>query len=147
MNFVEGAVWSEARAGTNAPGTALIVGRPVQVFAAEHYNEVVHPWSCAAAPIRAPGTGRILGVVDITGGEGVASRHALALVRATALAAEAELPRTVPKPVSSHVTDGWWPVPLRQSDNGHGRTASSCCVSQFGNCHASANALSSFSAP
>lgn len=93
MNFVEGALWSESRAGTNAPGTALVVGQPVHVLGAEHYNEAVHPWSCAAAPVRDPVNGRILGTVDITGGEGVASPHALALVRATARAAEAELAR------------------------------------------------------
>jgi hypothetical protein len=96
MNFVEGAVWSESRAGTNAPGTALAVGQPVHVLGAEHYNEAAYPWSCAAVPIRDPADGRILGVVDITGGVGVASPHALALVRATARAAEAELARIVP---------------------------------------------------
>lgn len=91
MNFVEGAVWSESSAGTNAPGTALVVGHPVQIFSAEHYNEVVHPWSCSAAPIRDPESGRTLGAVDITGDESAASPYALALVRATATAAEAEL--------------------------------------------------------
>jgi hypothetical protein len=48
MNFVAGATWSEAAAGTNAPGTALAAMRPVQIVAAEHYNTLVRPWSCAA---------------------------------------------------------------------------------------------------
>jgi len=91
MNFVEGAEWSETEAGTNAPGTALAVRRPVQIFAGEHYNTVVHPWSCSAVPIRDPDSGRVLGIVDITGGANIASPYALALVRATARAAEAEL--------------------------------------------------------
>jgi GAF domain len=91
MNFVEGAVWSEPEAGTNAPGTALAVGSPVQIFMAEHYNTMVHPWSCSAVPIRDPVTGLIVGAVDITGDKNIASPHALALVRATAHAAEAEL--------------------------------------------------------
>ena len=91
MNFVEGAEWSEAEAGTNAPGTALAVKRPVQIFAGEHYNTVVHPWSCSAVPIRDPDSGRVLGIVDITGSTNIASPYALALVRATARAAEAEL--------------------------------------------------------
>jgi hypothetical protein len=91
MNFVEGAVWSEPEAGTNAPGTALAVGRPVQIFMAEHYNTMVHPWSCAAVPVRDPVTRLIAGAVDITGGKNIASPHALALVRATVHAAEAEL--------------------------------------------------------
>lgn len=93
MNFAEGAGWAESSAGTNAPGTALVVGHPVQVFSAEHYNEVVHPWSCSAAPIRDPDSGRILGAVDITGDEGAASPYTLALVRATALTVAAELAR------------------------------------------------------
>jgi len=91
MNFVEGAEWSETEAGTNAPGTALAVRRPVQIFAGEHYNTVVHPWSCSAVPVRDPDSGRVLGIVDITGSASIASPYALALVRATARAAEAEL--------------------------------------------------------
>ena len=91
MNFVEGAEWSETEAGTNALGTALAVRRPVQIFAGEHYNTVVHPWSCSAVPVRDPDSGRVLGIVDITGGANIASPYALALVRATARAAEAEL--------------------------------------------------------
>lgn len=93
MNFVAGAAWSEADAGTNAPGTALALLRPVQIVAAEHYNTLVHRWSCAAAPVRDPVTGQVLGVIDITGGDGVASRYALSLVQATGRLAEAELTR------------------------------------------------------
>lgn len=100
MNFAEGASWTESSAGTNAPGTALVVGHPVQVLSAEHYNEVAHPWSCSAAPVRDPHTGRILGVVDITGDDTAGSPYALALVRAAARAAEAELAgrRRLPRP-------------------------------------------------
>ena len=36
MHFVPGADWSEESAGTNAPGTALALGRPVQIFGPEH---------------------------------------------------------------------------------------------------------------
>ena len=36
MHFLPGADWSEASAGTNAPGTALALGRPVQIFGPEH---------------------------------------------------------------------------------------------------------------
>jgi hypothetical protein len=93
MNFVAGAGWSEADAGTNAPGTALAAMRPVQIVAAEHYNTLVHPWSCAAAPVRDPVSGQVLGVIDITGGQSVASPYALGLVRAAARVAEAELAR------------------------------------------------------
>ena len=57
MNFAVGALWSEGGAGTNAIGTALAADHAVQVFAAEHFNEVVQAWTCAAAPVHDPDTG------------------------------------------------------------------------------------------
>ncbi|RZU73397.1 hypothetical protein EV384_1800 [Micromonospora kangleipakensis] len=91
MNFVPGARWDEAHAGTNAPGTALAVDHSVQIFATEHFVRPVQRWTCAAAPIHDPATGRLLGAVDITGGDHLANPQSLALVRATARAAEAVL--------------------------------------------------------
>lgn len=93
MNFVPGARWDEAHAGTNAPGTALAVDHPLQIFATEHFSRPVQRWTCAAAPIHDPATGRLLGAIDVTGGDHLANPHSLALVRATALAAEAYLGR------------------------------------------------------
>lgn len=91
MHFLPGADWSEGSAGTNAPGTALALGRPVQIFGPEHLLRPVTPWSCSAAPIREPDTGAILGVLDLSGGPEVAGAQTLALVRATVAAVEAEL--------------------------------------------------------
>ncbi|MCW3157849.1 GAF domain-containing protein [Micropruina sonneratiae] len=91
MHFLPGADWSEASAGTNAPGTALALGRPVQIVGAEHLLRAVTPWSCSAAPIRDPAHGTILGVLDLTGGPHSATPQTLALVRATVAAVEAEL--------------------------------------------------------
>ena len=91
MHFMPGADWSEASAGTNAPGTALAVGRPVQILGAEHLSRSVTPWSCSAAPIHEPDTGAVLGVLDITGGTEVVTAQTLTLVRATVAAVEAEL--------------------------------------------------------
>lgn len=91
MHFVEGAIWDESRAGTNAPGTALALDHSVQIFASEHFSRIVQPWSCSAAPIHDPVSGTLLGTVDLTGGDHVASPHALALVGATVVAVEAEL--------------------------------------------------------
>ncbi|MFF5052041.1 GAF domain-containing protein [Micromonospora sp. NPDC000663] len=91
MNFVPGARWDETHAGTNAPGTALAVDHSVQIFATEHFSRPVQRWTCAAAPIHDPATGLLLGAVDITGGDNLANPHSLALVRATARAAEAQL--------------------------------------------------------
>ncbi|GLW47091.1 transcriptional regulator [Streptomyces sp. NBRC 14336] len=96
MNFVPGARWSEAAVGTNAPGTAVAVDRPVQVFAAEHFIRRVQPWTCAAAPVHDPRTGRVLGAVDITGGDGLAHPHSLGFVQAVARAAESQLALLAP---------------------------------------------------
>ncbi|MFJ3672746.1 GAF domain-containing protein [Streptomyces sp. NPDC090106] len=97
MNFVPGARWAESAVGTNAPGTAVAVGRPVQVFAAEHFIRQVQPWTCAAAPVHDPRTGRVLGAVDITGGNGLAHPHSLGLVQAVARAAESHLALLAPE--------------------------------------------------
>jgi transcriptional regulator of acetoin/glycerol metabolism len=81
IRFYPGHVWDEAQAGTNAVGTALACGRALQVFAAEHFRAEVHTWQCSAAPVRDPDSGRILGVIDVTGGYRTAHPHNLALVR------------------------------------------------------------------
>lgn len=91
IGFVEGAVWREERVGTNAPGTALATGRPVQVLGAEHFTRPVQSFNCAAAPVRDLRTGRILGVLDVTGGQVAASGLVLSLVRASVAAVEREL--------------------------------------------------------
>ncbi|MCU7725362.1 GAF domain-containing protein [Actinoplanes sp. KI2] len=100
MNFVPGARWDEENVGTNAPGTAIAIDHPLQIFATEHFSRPVQGWTCAAAPIHDPGTGRLLGAIDVTGGDHLANPHSLALVRATALAAEAYLGSHRPPPAS-----------------------------------------------
>lgn len=96
MNFVPGARWAESAVGTNAPGTALAEDRPVQVFSAEHFRRPVQRWTCAAAPVHDPRTGRLLGAVDLTGGDGLAHPHSLGFVQAVARTAEAELALLAP---------------------------------------------------
>lgn len=91
IQFVEGANWGESHAGTNAPAIALALDHPVQVYGSEHFHRRVQPWSCSAAPVHDPMTGQLLGALDVTGGDHVASPHMLTLVRAAAAAAEAEL--------------------------------------------------------
>jgi len=91
MHFVCGADWSEQGAGTNALGTAIAVDHPVQIFSAEHFNRIVHPWQCSGAPIHDPASGEILGVVDLTGHLRSAHPHTLSLVTAAAGMAEAYL--------------------------------------------------------
>jgi hypothetical protein len=67
LGFTEGARWTETAVGTNAIGTALAEAAPVQLFSAEHFEQVQHPWYCTAAPIHHPCTGELLGVVDVSG--------------------------------------------------------------------------------
>lgn len=90
VGFVEGAVWREERVGTNAPGTALATRRPVQVLGAEHFARPVQDLNCAAAPIH-DAAGRVVGVLDVTGGRAAASHVVLSLVRATVATLEREL--------------------------------------------------------
>ncbi|WKD36022.1 GAF domain-containing protein [Streptomyces xanthophaeus] len=104
LGFVPGARWAESAMGTNAPGTAVATGEPVQVFGAEHFSRRVHPWTCAAAPVRDPRTGRLLGAVDITGGDGLAHPHSLGFVQAVARAAEAQLTLLEPDPPAARDT-------------------------------------------
>ena len=91
LGFVEGASWAEERVGTNAIGTALVSGRAVQIFSAEHYVRSHHPWTCAGAPIRDPHNGRVLGVIDVSGPAKTVHPTTLALVDAVARLAESHL--------------------------------------------------------
>jgi hypothetical protein len=91
MRFEEGAAWAEGAAGTNALGTAVALDHPVQIFSAEHVIAAVHPWTCSAAPIHDPGTGELLGVIDLTADLRTHHPHTLPLAELTALDAEAAL--------------------------------------------------------
>ncbi len=100
MGFAEGALWSEDAAGTNAPGTALAIDSPVQIRTHEHFVGAVQNWSCTAVPVHDPATGQVIGVIDVTGDDSVASPLALTMVRATVAAVEQSLalgPRTGPR--------------------------------------------------
>lgn len=88
LELVEGARWSEAGAGTNAIGTALWAGRPMQVFSAEHFVRSLHTWTCSAAPIKDPETGATLGVIDVSGPYQTLHPDTLALVKSAARVVE-----------------------------------------------------------
>lgn len=87
-----GADWSEPSVGTSAPGTALVLEGDVQIAGAEHFVPAVQEWHCTAVPIHGP-TGRVVGVLDVTGGADAADARTLAWLRAAAEAVEAELLR------------------------------------------------------
>ncbi len=91
IRLLPGTLWTEATAGTNALGTALVLDQPVQVFSAEHYLEALHGVSSAAAPIHDPDTGAVLGLVGLTGPFRAAHPHGLSLVVAAAQMTEAQL--------------------------------------------------------
>lgn len=93
IGFVAGSNWDERLAGTNAPGLSLRLDQPASVVRSEHFRHAIRSWSCAAAPIHDPGTSRLLGVLDITGGDEIVVPQTMALVRATVRLAEAELAR------------------------------------------------------
>lgn len=101
IGFVEGSNWDERFAGTNAPGLALRLDKPVNVVRAEHFRHSVQGWSCAATPIHDPGSSSLLGVLDITGGDEVVVPQTLAMVRAAARLAESELARELPREMAN----------------------------------------------
>lgn len=66
VHFVRAGRWDEASMGTNAMAVALATNEPARVFSAEHWSSAVHDWVCYSAPIRDRGSGRILGVLDLS---------------------------------------------------------------------------------
>lgn len=93
LGLEPGGQWSEAMAGTNAIGTALADGRPLQLMAAEHFCEGWQSLTCTASPVRDPRTGEIVGALDITASYTLIRPHLLALIMQCALAIEEELAR------------------------------------------------------
>ena len=89
-NFLQGSSWHEYEAGTNAIGTALMIGAPIQVSGAEHYCRKHHCLTCSAAPIFDP-DGRILGILDMSGASHASHLHTLGMVVAAAEAIMAQL--------------------------------------------------------
>nr|WP_231104859.1 helix-turn-helix domain-containing protein [Haloechinothrix halophila] len=89
--LTEGVRWSEDVIGTNAMGTVLATGEPVQVYSAEHLVRTYHTWTCAAAPVRDPETGALLGAIDVSGPLRTVHPAMLALVSASASLAEGQL--------------------------------------------------------
>jgi len=73
--------YAESTIGTNAIGTSLECRGPAHVFGHEHYVDNLERLACASAPIRHPISGKLLGVLDLTGW----ARDANALMMATAM--------------------------------------------------------------
>ncbi|MFE5814609.1 GAF domain-containing protein [Streptomyces sp. NPDC056479] len=116
LGFELGADWREDVVGTNGIGTPVVVRRPVQVFASEHFQRSQTSWTCTGAPITDPRDGRLLGVVDVSGPLETMHPATLAWVDSVAKLAEARLRelhlsslerlRAVAAPVLARLT-GW----------------------------------------
>ncbi|TMR24207.1 GAF domain-containing protein, partial [Nonomuraea turkmeniaca] len=91
IGLADGHQWGERNVGTNGIGTALATGRPMHVYSEEHLMRVLHVWSCSAAPVTDPDTGRVIGCVDISGTARTLHPATVALVGAAAKLAESEL--------------------------------------------------------
>lgn len=59
--------YAEHLVGTNGIGTALESRGPVHVFGHEHWVDSLERFACAAVPIRHPVTGKVEGVLNLTG--------------------------------------------------------------------------------
>lgn len=93
IHLIPGCNWTESTIGTNAIGTALALGQPIQVHAAEHYCAGIQQWTCSATIIRDPLDGSVLGVIDVSGLSRDYSRHSLALAVTAAGRIESRLLR------------------------------------------------------
>jgi transcriptional regulator of acetoin/glycerol metabolism len=90
-HLLPGSNWSETTCGTNAIGTALQSGQPIQVHATEHFCSGIHRWTCSACVIRDPIDGAVIGAIDISGLSSSYGRPALALAISAAARIEAQL--------------------------------------------------------
>ena len=84
VQLLPGFSYAEEFAGTNGIGTALESGRAAHVFGHEHYAEHLEDLACAAAPVRHPVSGKIVGVVDLTCWRKDANALLIALAYSTA---------------------------------------------------------------
>ena len=88
--FYPGISWREEAVGTNAIGTVLKLGEPLQVAGAEHYCKKIHSFVCSAASIF-DSNGRIIGVLDISYASSASQLHTLGIVAVIAEAITAKL--------------------------------------------------------
>jgi transcriptional regulator of acetoin/glycerol metabolism len=91
IHLIAGSSWNELICGTNAIGTALSIGQPVQIHAAEHFCAGIKQWTCSATVVRDPYDGKILGSIDVSGLGKTFSPYSLALAVTTASRIESQL--------------------------------------------------------
>lgn len=84
INMLPGACWTEENCGTNAIGTALSSGMPVQIHGSEHYCELIKRFTCSASIISDPLIAQVLGTINISGFAETYSPQSMVLVLNTA---------------------------------------------------------------
>lgn len=84
VHLAPGFAYSERQAGTNGLGLALADRMPTVVRAEEHYSLSLCTYTCAAAPVLDPMTGRLEGSVNLTTWADTSSDLLLALAQSAA---------------------------------------------------------------
>ncbi len=90
LNMYKGCNVREEIIGTNAIGTALITGKPIQVLGAEHYCLQYHTWTSSACPIKDE-QDEIVAVLSMSGPYEKVHPHTLGMIHASAEAIEKEM--------------------------------------------------------
>ena len=67
VGLVTGTVWDEETTGTNAVATVFELRRGLSVVGDEHYLDDLKQFCCYGEPLFDPTSGRLEGVLDITG--------------------------------------------------------------------------------
>jgi len=87
IGVVIGSNRSETIVGTNSIGMTFFTGEPVQIIGPEHYNLYPRYWTCSSAPLR-DSSGKIIGVVNMSGKYHLLHKHTLGMVVSIAKAIE-----------------------------------------------------------
>jgi signal transduction histidine kinase len=95
VHLEQGGHWAESDIGTNAIGTAIAALQPVQIHGVEHFCSQVQQWTCAAAPIRHPTDGELLGILDISGAATTFNPQSLAFAVAVGQQIEGMLAQSI----------------------------------------------------
>lgn len=103
IGFIEGADWSEASVGTNAISQALRINSAVHMSGEEHFAYSHMPWTCMAAPIRHPVSGKTLGILNVSGPQQRLGHEVVPMVRMSARLVSAMLQHSLtdqPRPLA-----------------------------------------------
>jgi transcriptional regulator of acetoin/glycerol metabolism len=93
VGLAQGVQWSEQSKGTNAIGTAIADEKATLVHGKEHYLTSNKFLTCSASPIFDP-SGKIMGVLDVTGDQRSYHGHTMALVKLSAEMIESHIFRS-----------------------------------------------------